>query len=132
PRGEKNCSSFFFADEPRASRMLVMKAPPQDVANLAFHHSWRSAGSHLSFSSCWTRNTSTAIHRDFSRSLRIFPTLILKCILKDKYFNTFAFTLTKILMSQPLLFCLANQSRQVSPACTYLTRCLRFCLFTKS
>src|SRR5699024_3080601 len=79
-RGEKNCSSFFFADEPRANRMLVMKAPPQDVANLAFHHSWHSAGSHLSLSSRWTRNTSTAIHRDFFKEPTYFSYAVFKSV----------------------------------------------------
>jgi len=59
------------ADEPWAYRKLIMKALRQDVANLAFHHSWRSAGFHLGFF-CWTRNASTAIHRDFFKESAYF------------------------------------------------------------
>ena len=37
PRAVKNVLQFFIANEPRANRMLVMKALRQDVAFLAFH-----------------------------------------------------------------------------------------------
>jgi|SRR5690625_1232662 len=73
-------------------------------------------GSHLGFFSCWGQvNTSTAIHRDFFKESTYFPYAdSKKCVFIEIYLNTFAFTLNKILMSQPqeLLFFLETILKQ--------------------
>jgi len=68
------------ADEPRANRMLVMKAPPTGRREFSLPSFMTRCGGASDLTSHWTSNTSTAIQRDFFKGSTYFSYADLKSV----------------------------------------------------